>query len=151
MGVTQSPAGRRRRRRRWRARSATIPEKRPRHQAERELDIKIGSPIEFDLDALRPRTRGECVDAPRPCPWVGCSHHLFLDVLVTGSLKLNYPGLELEQLADTCVLDVADRGGITLEATGDLMNLTRERVRQIELKAYAAANANPTMVELRSA
>lgn len=28
----------------------------------------------------RPRTRGDCLTMPRPCPWVGCRHHLLLDV-----------------------------------------------------------------------
>jgi len=31
-----------------------------------------------------------CVDRPRPCPWVGCKHHLLLDVNeATGSITLN--------------------------------------------------------------
>ena len=32
-------------------------------------------------------------------------------------------------------IDVAERGGITLEEVGGLMNLTRERVRQLEAEA----------------
>lgn len=28
----------------------------------------------------RPRTRGECLEEARPCPWVGCKHHLLLGV-----------------------------------------------------------------------
>ena len=28
------------------------------------------------LQAERPRTRGDCVNGIRPCPWVGCGHHL---------------------------------------------------------------------------
>lgn len=35
----------------------------------------------------------------------------------------------------TCALDVADRGGTTLEDLGALLNMTRERVRQIEIEA----------------
>ena len=32
----------------------------------------------------------DCVDRPRPCPWVGCKHHLLLDVNEkTGSITLN--------------------------------------------------------------
>jgi len=33
----------------------------------------------------------------------------------------------------TCALDVADRGGITLEEVGEILNLTRERIRQVEV------------------
>jgi DNA-directed RNA polymerase sigma subunit (sigma70/sigma32) len=35
---------------------------------------------------------------------------------------------------ETCALDVADRGGITLEEVGEILNLTRERIRQVEVK-----------------
>ncbi len=28
----------------------------------------------------RPRTRADCIDAPRPCPWVGCRHHMLLEI-----------------------------------------------------------------------
>ena len=82
----------------------------------------------------RPRTRGDCVDGLRPCPW-GCRHSLLIDVTPSGSIKINSPDLELEEMKDTCALDVADRGEQTLETIGELMNLTRERVRQIESRA----------------
>ena len=36
----------------------------------------------------------------------------------------------------SCTLDVADLGGVTLEVVGDVVNLTRERIRQIEVKAF---------------
>jgi DNA-directed RNA polymerase sigma subunit (sigma70/sigma32) len=52
----------------------------------------------------------------------------------TGSVKLNFPDKELWELAETCALDVADKGGITLEEVGAIMNLTRERVRQVETR-----------------
>jgi len=35
----------------------------------------------------------------------------------------------------SCVLDVADRHGATLEEVGEIMDLTRERIRQIEHNA----------------
>ena len=96
----------------------------------------VHGPIEFDLDELRPKTRGECLHGIRPCPWAGCKYHLLIDVDPdTGSLKMNFPNLEIEDLEETCALDVADRGGVTLEVTGQLLNLTRERARQVEAKA----------------
>jgi hypothetical protein len=52
----------------------------------------------------------------------------------TGSIKLNFPDLEVWEMAETCALDVADRGGITLEEVGEILNLTRERIRQVEVK-----------------
>jgi hypothetical protein len=80
----------------------------------------------------RPKTREVCRYAERPCPWLSCKHHLYLDVTRGGSITFNFPDLEPEQLAESCSLDVADRGGVTLESVGELMNMTRERVRQIE-------------------
>lgn len=89
-----------------------------------------------ELESARPRTRGDCRDAPRPCPFVGCKHHLYLDVNPeTGTIKLNFPDLEPWELAETCSLDVADRGGAVLEDVGGIMNLTRERIRQVEVRA----------------
>lgn len=56
----------------------------------------------------------------------------------TGSLKLNFPHLEVHEMAHTCVLVVAggvDGEGLTLEEVGEILNLTRERIRQVEVRA----------------
>lgn len=101
-----------------------------------------------ELAATRPRTRAECVSSERPCLFVSCKYNLYLDVNPqTGSVKLNFPDKEIWELQYTCALDVADKGGITLEDVGDIMNLTRERVRQVEtsglLKIREATEAEP--------
>lgn len=84
----------------------------------------------------RPKTRSECRNGPRPCLYVSCKHHLFLDVNPdSGSIKLNFPDKEVWELEETCALDVAERGGITLEEVGEILNLTRERIRQLEVTA----------------
>jgi hypothetical protein len=96
--------------------------------------------------ARRPKTLGDCIQHVRgPCPWVTCRHHLFLEVdPVTGALTLNFPGLEVEELAETCSLRVvrlrSDDGGYTgrgmgLERVGKYLNLTLERTRQIAKEA----------------
>ena len=83
---------------------------------------------------FRPGDRQQCKQGPRPCPYVSCKFHLYLDVHPeTGSIKLNFPDLEVWEMAETCALDVADRGGTTLEEVGDILNLTRERIRQVEV------------------
>lgn len=92
--------------------------------------------------AERPRTRAECPPPGEPCLWVSCKYHLYLDVNErTGSIKLNFPGMEVWELPDTCALEVAERGGATLERVGEAINVTRERVRQIEAMALRKARA----------
>jgi hypothetical protein len=87
----------------------------------------------------RPRTRAECENGPRPCPFVGCRHHLYLDVNpATGSIRLNFPDLEVWEMKDSCALDIADQGGTTLMELGAVINVTRERIRQIEFTALRA-------------
>ena len=85
----------------------------------------------------RPRYREDCCNGPRPCPFVSCRYNLVVDVTPAGSLQLNHPGKELEELSETCALDVADRGGLSLAEVGKLMNVTRERVRQLEEQGLA--------------
>jgi hypothetical protein len=103
-----------------------------------------------EIEQARPHSRAECANGPRPCMFVSCKHHLYLDVNPeTGSIKLNFPDKEIWEMAETCALDVADRGGITLEEVGSIMNLTRERIRQVEtrglLKLRAIAEHEPNV------
>jgi hypothetical protein len=89
----------------------------------------------YPEDIERPKSRADCQNMERPCPFVSCEHHLYLDVNPqSGAIKLNFPHLEVWEMAETCALDVADRGGITLEEVGAILNLTRERIRQVEVR-----------------
>lgn len=100
------------------------------------VEVRVGLTLLAPEGVARPRTRVDCADLDRPCPFVSCRHHLYLDVNPdTGTIKLNFPGLEPHELRETCSLDVADRDGVTLEEIGRILNLTRERVRQIETRA----------------
>ena len=83
----------------------------------------------------RPRQRFDCQCGERPCPWVSCAWHLYCDVTSKGSLRITWPDLEPWEAPETCALDVADRGQHTLDEIGNLMNLSRERVRQLEFTA----------------
>lgn len=95
---------------------------------------------------VRPQLRSQCRGAERPCPFVSCRFNLFLDVDPRrGSIQFNFPGKELEELEHTCALDIAEEGGATLEAVGKLLNVTRERVRQIEAEALEHLQATPEL------
>lgn len=83
--------------------------------------------------ARRPKTWADCETVAGPCPWVSCRMNMYLEVdQVTGALKLNFPDKALHELEETCALRVAARGSHSLDAVGKLVNLTQERVSQIE-------------------
>jgi hypothetical protein len=85
----------------------------------------------------RPVKRCDCDRGERPCPWIGCRLHM-LWVLDKPRINriLRLPDSEAADAAlalpMTCVLDVTDQGGATLEEIGTILSITRERVRQIE-------------------
>ncbi len=135
-----------------RRRSKTMSRKEIARDLRRQRALGLMDPelqqIIAEIEQARPRSRAECAGSARPCMFVSCKHHLYLDVNPeTGSIKLNFPDKEIWELAETCALDVADRGGITLEEVGAIMNLTRERIRQVEtrglLKLRAIAEQEP--------
>ena len=104
----------------------------------------------------RPLHRRECEsggrNAERPCPYVSCKHHLFLDVNQhSGSITMNFPDLELHELDETCALDVAreNPSGVSLDKVAARMNLTRERVRQVETRAALRLRDSPDIQHLR--
>ncbi len=139
--------------RRGRRRSRTMSRKEITRDLRRQRALGVVDPeldqIIAEVEATRPRSRADCAGGPRPCLFISCKHHLYLDVNpATGSIKLNFPDREIWELEETCALDVADRGGITLEEVGSIMNLTRERIRQVEtrglLKLRAIAEQEPS-------
>lgn len=116
------------RRRNGRPRARTTAPKRLTRELMRSWD-----PPDADLAAAAAERPLDCPGRDGPCPWAGCRYHLYLDVNQrTGSIKINFPGIEPEELDDPCSLAIARRGALTLEETGARMNLTRERIRQVE-------------------
>jgi len=115
------------------------------------------TPEDFQLlDDNRPRSRADCRDnGLRPCPFVGCRHNLYADInLETGAIIIARPDLEPHEMEHSCVLDLVDGildgveaqrskaadgpvWSFTLEVVAVLLNLTRERARQIEKEALA--------------
>ncbi len=143
----QGPTREHRRSRRKRdVRARTISVKR---MTKRELEL--GRMLYPDVeDVQKPTKREDCALGQRPCPFVSCAQHLYLDVSArTGAIKLNFPDLEVSEMTESCALDVADRGGTTLEEVGAIMNLTRERIRQVEVRGLAKLEALSDMSALR--
>ena len=104
--------------------------------------LKLLSPffqVDPELDIPRPITRADCANVPRPCPFVSCKFHLYLDTRETGSVKLNFPDLEPGDLEQSCALDIADEGPQGLEVVARALNVTYEGARQTEERALRNA------------
>ena len=87
----------------------------------------------------RPKTRADCANVPRPCPYVGCRHHLFLEVTMKGGIKMPYGddvGV-LESMPQTCSLDQAETGEMELRHLSKMLSLTDEGTLLIANSAYA--------------
>ena len=102
------------------------------------LTEELATPEELTaLEAIRPKTRADCVRGIRPCPFVSCRYHLYMEI-GSGQRRTILPNFSTSdptELTQTCALDLAENNGpATLEAIGKSMNMTRERVRQIEKK-----------------
>lgn len=123
--------------------------------------LRAGAEETADYTESLPATWGECqsrgLGTPEnPCWFARCKYSLLLDINeATGAIKVNHPGaldgtgaLDPSVLRETCVLRVAavER---TLEETGMLYNLTRERVRQIEMKGLAALKELASLARLQ--
>ena len=92
-----------------------------------------------DIDPFyleRPKKRSQCSDGPRPCPWVSCKYNLFLDVRADGVVRLNFPSQEINELLNSCSLDLAEHGPRTLEQVALIMGMSKERARQLEDSAF---------------
>lgn len=86
----------------------------------------------------RPKTRGDCANVPRPCPWSDCRYSL----LPSQNSHQRPDLIPLQQAArdeagvtDSCALDVADRGEHSFEEVGKLLGISRQGVQQIEVRA----------------
>jgi len=116
------------------------PEMNPKRKFKKTIPVNNEEPLQGPRTPRHlPRLRAHCRHGVRPCPYVTCKYNLYLDVSHAGSIMPNFPEVEAGEHigGESCVLDVAERNpdGLTLEKVGELFNLTRERIRQVEAKA----------------
>lgn len=101
------------------------------NQPARRLPL-LTEPVDYPAGAERPVTRGDCVGGERPCPFVSCKHHLAIDVSPNGTLRVN---ADVEGMAETCALDVADRAGTTLEEIASIYGVVEQAISRTEINA----------------
>ena len=102
-----------------------------------------------------PMLRAECEPGPRPCPYISCAHHLFLDVSPdNGAIKINFPdlideegGIDFAAMPETCALDVADGGKHDLDRIGNFINLTGASIRQMDARMLNVLRRHPILIE----
>jgi len=103
-----------------------------------ELGAILDSMDEPDAETIRllpdarPPDRALCANGVRPCPYVSCRYHLYLDVRGDGVLRVNFPDREPDELLASCALDMSEDGPRTLDQVAGLMGMSKERARQLE-------------------
>jgi hypothetical protein len=107
--------------------------------------------VRHKVPQWRPRTRADCEGIPRPCPFISCRHNLYIDVKENGNIRLNFPHIPIDEVEHSCVLDLAEKGGMTLAEVGDVLAITREMVRQMELKIWGKLSSSGALDVLHSA
>lgn len=99
------------------------------------------------LHADMPRRLEDCPGDDEQCPFVACRYHLWTDI-ESRNVRYGKKGGQREYRRDlvptdawgswaTCALRAARQGPRTLDEVGDLLGVTRERVRQIQVAAIA--------------
>jgi hypothetical protein len=98
--------------------------------------------VQQDERGVRPITRADCDDVPRPCPWIECRYH---NARVERDGRSSEPGrlrgLRIAALDDphrSCALDVAEAGGVEIGEVAEILGLTVEGARLAEERALAS-------------
>ena len=84
-------------------------------------------------DPYLPPSRESCESGSRPCPIISCRHHIIwaMSKKIWKRSDSEIVSLILS-LSESCVLDVAEYGGLTQERVGELLHISRQRVTEIE-------------------
>jgi hypothetical protein len=76
---------------------------------------------------VRPKTYGDCLLGPRPCPFIGCRYNLLSEVSFAGGLRLR----RYKDGMETCALDMANKGGMDTRTVARVLGLGKNRILQI--------------------
>lgn len=101
---------------------------------------KLHLDIEVTGKESPPATRAGCAEVARPCPYQTCRYHL----LAGSDQDRAKPDVSKE----SCVLDVAERGGVSFEEVASLMGMTRQRVQQIEAEVADKLRRSPVRLAM---
>ena len=82
----------------------------------------------------RPRTRAECEQVPRPCPYVSCRWNLYLDVDEAGRVIIHDGETPIDERSYSCALDVIEDhpDGVELTELAAITCMSREHLARIE-------------------
>ena len=88
------------------------------------------------LEIIRPKKYGDCIregwGRDVGCPFVGCRHHLSIEVAGKKALRIFYPEQELDRRVHTCSLRAAElayrRGGMSADEIGKVFSIKAQGV-----------------------
>jgi len=121
------------------------------------VSIRRITAVSIDTSHWRPKTRADCAYVPRPCPYVGCRHHLDSD-----EHDANDPRATIDRLRapvrdeswpfalvarrPSCSLDVVDAGNILdLDQIKELTGLWHNTVEDALASGLAKMAADPEL------
>lgn len=105
-----------------------------------DTDVDHSNDWIFYSELERPKKYSDCaavgLGSPgRPCPYASCEHHAMFTI-VDGEYRLTYDTDEIDEMPFTCFA-YESAIPLTLESIGERLNISKERVRQIQNEALA--------------
>lgn len=72
----------------------------------------------------KPKTRADCANVPRPCPYVSCKYNLGVEIDITGWPRLT-------DAKKSCMLDLIEKNpdGMTLDNIAEILRISKKQVR----------------------
>jgi len=104
-----------------------------RRKTESELETKINlyfNPLsesdKAELELARPKTRSDCENGIRPCPFASCRYNTYLDVDRKGRITFNYSESVEELKQSNCALDYDQGRNLNDTELASALGISRE-------------------------